>query len=88
MMASKSRREDFVEKRFKINFRDFDTRGLVLFKSCSVCDTSSGQVARVRQLEPTFADQPVPEYDFDHVYDFVVAELKFSNTALHEQVPN
>lgn len=78
--------DDFVEKRFKLNFRDFDPRCYVPFKSCSICDNSSGQVNSVRQLEPTFAAELVPEYDFDHVYDFVVAEMKFNNEDLTEQV--
>lgn len=70
--------EAYVEKSFKLKFKDFETRFFVPVKFCSVCDGSPGQETRVRQLEPTFSDQSLPEYDFDHGYDFVVTKLKFA----------
>lgn len=69
----------FVEKRFGMTLRGFETRVFIVpRRNCSVCDESVHNF-NVRQVEPTFTDDPVPEYEFLHDYDFLSAKLLFNN---------
>jgi len=69
----------FVEKHFGMTLRGFETRVFIVpRRNCSVCDESVHNF-NVRQVEPTFTDDPVPEYEFLHNYDFLSAKLLFNN---------
>ncbi len=68
-----------VEKRFGMTLKDFETRIFVVpRKNCSVCDESDWSF-NVRHVEPTFTDDPDPEYEFLHDYEFLSAKLLFEN---------
>jgi hypothetical protein len=77
MKKSNNFEEVCVEKRFRFRLTDFETRFFVPRKPCSVCDISVGHPKRVRQVEPTFCRDSNPLYEFDHNYEFLIAQLIF-----------
>ena len=69
----------YVEKRFGMTLKGFETRVFIVpRRNCSVCDESV-RTFNVRQVEPTFTEDPYPEYEFLHDYDFLSAKLQFSH---------